>query len=68
MRVGGDVRAFVEGSTLLFDSSDVHEVIHEGVRPRISLIVEVERAHALAPLLPAPAVRNASAEGGTANG
>ena len=62
MRVGDEVRRFDPGSCLLFDSGDEHEVVHEGTRPRVSLIVEVERAQAgLPPLAAAPSPSSASA-------
>lgn len=62
MRVGGEVRTFEPGRCLLFDSGVEHEVVHEGTRPRVTLIVEVARDQAELPPLPAAAdVSRASA-------
>ena len=62
MRVGDEVRIFEPGGVLIFDSGVEHEVVHEGTSPRVTLIVEVERAQAeLAPLPEAADVSSASA-------
>jgi beta-hydroxylase len=46
MRVRDEVRPFEPGAVLVFRSGDEHESVHEGARPRVTLIVEVETAQA----------------------
>jgi aspartyl/asparaginyl beta-hydroxylase len=66
MRVGDEVRLFEPGGILVFDSGVEHEVVHEGREPRVTLIVEVERAQAELPPLGADESR-ASAAGETSS-
>jgi aspartyl/asparaginyl beta-hydroxylase (cupin superfamily) len=54
IRVCGEVRSWERGRVLVLDSAAEHEVVHEGTRPRIIFIAEVELARAAEPLLPEP--------------
>jgi beta-hydroxylase len=68
MRVGDEVRTFEPGRFLVFDSGAEHEVVHEGTRPRVTLIVEVERAQAELPPLPEGCVESDEGAAGASAG